>query len=86
MAKKDRTKPEEVHDAPAADTEVPILPTAPANIDPKVEPKAEPAVQPAAKPVAPAPRVSLCVSCERSCKSTLMCVDLCGKFLPKLRP
>ena len=85
MAKRgEHPKPEEAHSAPIV--EAPVLPTAPANIDPIEEPKAEPAVQAVATPAAPAPRVSLCVKCERSCKSTLMCVDTCGKFLPKQRP
>jgi hypothetical protein len=80
MAKKFEHKPEIVRDAPPV--EATVLPTAPANVDPIEEPK----VEPEAKPVAPTLVESLCVSCERSCKSTLMRVCICGKFLPKQRP
>jgi len=84
VPKKEYRRPEIVHDAPPA--EVSVLPTAPANVDPVEEPRAEPKAEPVAKPVAPALVESLCVSCERSCKSTLMRVCICGKFLPKQRP
>jgi hypothetical protein len=73
VGKRITPKPVEASDAPPVEETV-------------VPPEAEPAAEPAALPEAPMPTVSLCVGCERTCKSTLMKVVICGRFQKKLRP
>jgi hypothetical protein len=85
VAKKGQPKSEVVHDEPPVEEPV-VPPVAEPVVEPAVEPQPEPKVEPKALPAAPAPTESLCLSCERTCKSTLMLVCLCGRFLPKLRP
>ena len=66
--------------------ETPEVETPEPPVTPKVTPVPPVQAPPAPKaPPTPTVFVSLCMQCQRQCKSTLMVVSMCGRFAKKLQ-